>query len=172
MNRRGAIIVMSVFAAIWWTVGVVSSGRGSALLDAAGILISALMVALSWRDTGLSSTTVAERRRRGRAVGIASAIEGALIVLAVIMLTRLGRRELIAPAVAIIVGLHFLPLAYWLAAPIYYLTAGLLVVVGLSGSGVPDLPTRVFTVGVGAAVALWLSCGVVVLRARIQRELP
>ena len=32
VNRRGVIIVMSMFAAIWWTIEPVSSGKGSALL--------------------------------------------------------------------------------------------------------------------------------------------
>ena len=80
------------------------------------------------------------------------------------------RRDLIAPAVAIIVGLHFVPLARWLPAPIYYLTAALLVVVGIAGANVHDLPARVLTVSVGAATALWFSCGMVLIRAEPQRN--
>jgi energy-converting hydrogenase Eha subunit E len=68
---------------------------------------------------------------------------------------------LIAPVVAIIVGLHFLPLARWLPGPIYYLTGALLVVVGLAGAAVQEPTVRILTVCIGAAGVLWLSCAIV-----------
>lgn len=164
MNTGGAIVIMSAFAAIWWVVGAAQSGRGSLMMYAIGIVISGLMVALAWgRD--VRSAPPEERKRRGRIVGIASAVEGVAIIAAVSVLVNLGRRDLIAPAVAIIVGVHFLPLARWLPAPIYYFTGGLLVAVGMAGAVVQDLPARVLTIGIGAASVLWLSCGVVLLRA-------
>ena len=169
MNRGGAIIVMSAFAAIWWMIGAAQSGRGSLMMYAVGILISGLMVALDWRRGGRSAVRE-ERKRRGRLIGTASAVEGASIFAAVIVLVNLGRRDLIAPAVAIIVGLHFLPLAHWLPAPIYYVTAALLVTVGMAGAVVQDLPARILTVCFGAAAVLWLSCGGVLLRADRQRN--
>lgn len=103
-------------------------------------------------------------------MGIASAVEGVAIFAAVTVLVNLGRRDLIAPAVAIIVGVHFLPLARWFPAPIYYLTAALLVAVGMAGAGVQNLPARVLTVGIGAAAVLWLSCGVVLLHAHQRNQ--
>lgn len=169
MNTGGAIIVMSAFAAVWWMTGAAQFGRGSLIMYAVGIVISGLMVALGWRRRGRSAARE-ERKRRGRIVGIASAAEGATIFAAVTVLVKLGRRDLIAPAVAIIVGLHFLPLARWFPAPIYYLTAALLVGVGMAGAVVQDLPARILTIGIGAAAVLWLSCGVVLLRADRQRN--
>jgi hypothetical protein len=169
VNTGGAIIVMSAFAAIWWMTGAAQFGRGSLIMYAVGIVISGLMVAFGWRRRGPSAARE-ERKRRGRIVGIASAVEGAAIFAAVIVLVKLGRRDLIAPAVAIIVGLHFLPLARWFPAPIYYLTAALLIAVGMAGAAVQGLPARILTVGIGAAAALWLSCGVVLLRADRQRK--
>jgi hypothetical protein len=168
MNRGGAIIVMGAFAAIWWVIGTAQSGRGSLMMYAVGIAISALLVALD-RSRGGRSATRDERKRRGRIVGIASAAEGVTIFAGATVLARLGRRDLIAPAVAIIVGLHFLPLARWLPAPIYYLTAGLLVAVGTVGAFIQDAAARVLTICFGAAAVLWLSCGVVLLRADRRR---
>lgn len=167
MNRSGAVIVMSTFAAIWWMIGAAQRGRGSLLLDAVGIGISGLLVALDWLRGGRSATRE-ERKRRGRIVGITSAVEGAAILAAVNVLVSLGRRDLIAPAVAIIVGLHFLPLARWLSAPIYYLTAALLVAVGIGSATMQDLSTRILTTCFGAATVLWSSSGVVLLRADRQ----
>lgn len=169
MNRNGAILVMSTFAAIWWIVGAAQFGRGSLMMYAVGIVISGLMVALDWRRGGRSAAPE-ERKRRGRIVGIASAVEGVAIFAAVILLVNLGRRDLIAPAVAVVVGLHFLPLARWLPAPIYYLTGALLVAVGMAGAVVQDLPARILAVCIGAAAVLWLSCGVVLLRAHGPRD--
>lgn len=169
MNTSGAIIVLSAFAAIWWIIGAAQFGRSSLLMSAVGILISGLMVALAWRRGGRSASRQ-ERKRRGRIVGIASAVEGVAIFAAAKVLVNLGRRDLIAPTVAIIVGLHFLPLARWFPAPIYYLTAALLVAIGMAGAVVQDLPARILTVCIGAAAVLWLSCGVVLLRADRPRN--
>ena len=88
------------------------------MMYAVGMLIRGLMMALA-RRRGRRSAPPEERRRRGRIVGIASALEGVAIFAAASVLVNLGRRDLIAPAVAIIVGVHFLPLARWFPAPIY-----------------------------------------------------
>jgi hypothetical protein len=167
VNKVGAIVVMSAFAAIWWIVGAAQFSRRSLLMYAVGVVVSGLMVVLAWRRGG-QPAALAEQKRRGRIVGIASAVEGVAIFAAVNVLVNLGRRDLIAPTVAIIVGLHFLPLARWLRAPIYYLTAALLVAVGMAGATVQDVPARIVTVCIGAAAVLWLSCGAVLLRAEPQ----
>lgn len=169
MNRAGAIIVMSTFAAIWWIVGTAQVRPGSLAISGVGILISGLMMAIAWRRRG-PSVSRDLRQRRGRAVGIASTVEGAAILAAVIVLSRVGRRDLIAPAIAVIVGLHFLPLARWLRAPLYYLTAALLIGVGIAGAFLSDPASRGAAVGTGAAAVLWLSCGVVLIRAEEQLE--
>src|SRR5581483_5396712 len=138
----GAVFVMSLFAAIWCIVGVA---------------FSVALAVLGWRrDAPVAHD---EQRRRGRIVGIASAVEGLAILVAVNVLVNTGRRDLVAPAVAIIVGVHFLPLARWLPAPIYYLTAALLVGVGAAGASAGDVTARIVIVGVGAAAVLWASCG-------------
>jgi hypothetical protein len=53
---------------------------------------------------------------------IVFAIEIAAIIAAVIVLSQLHLRPYIAAAIAVIVGLHFLPLAKIFGAPIYYVT--------------------------------------------------
>ena len=139
--------------------------------NATGYKPAAVRSTLSIRtESSLGTAAHEERKRRGRVIGIASTVEGAMIFAAIADLVKLGRRDLIAPAVAVIVGLHFLPIARWLPAPIYYLTAALLVAVGMAGAIVQDLPARILTVCIGAAAALWLSCGMVLLRADRQRN--
>ena len=96
------------------------------------------------------------------------------IFLAVNVLANIGRRDFTAPAVAMIVGLHFLPLARWLPARWYYATSALLVAIGVTGFGVADAGQRLLFVSVGAACVLWLT-GAFVLRGnatRAAREVP
>ena len=133
-----------------------------------GIAISVLLVAVDrWRGGRSAPSEV--RKRRGRIIGVASAVEGVTIFAAAAVLANLGRRDLIAPAVVIVVGLHFVPLARWIPAPIYYLTAALLVMVGTAGAAIPDVAVRVLMICFGAAAVLWFSCGVVLLRADAVR---
>ena len=160
--------MMSGFAAIWWVVGAAVAGRSSLLLYAVGLATSAVLVLLGWRRARQATDASDERSHRGRVVGIASAVEGVMILVAVNVLAIMGRRDLTAPVVAIIVGLHFAPLARWLPAPIYYLTGALLVVVGLASAAIQEPTARILTVCFGAAAALWLSC-TVVLRQHATR---
>jgi hypothetical protein len=155
---------MSSFAAIWWLVGAAATGRGSPSPYLVGLAMSALLILLGWRLSGHAPTAPGLRRHRGRVVGIASGVEAVTIVIAGNVLTKTGRQDLIAPVVAIIVGVHFLPLARWLLAPIYYATGALLVVVGLAGTAIQEAPARTLAVCAGAASALWLSCAVVLLQ--------
>ena len=98
-------------------------------------------------------------------VGTAATGQGSLPLYAVGLEARLDRA-----VVAIIVGLHFAPLAHWLPAPIYYVTGALLVVVGLVGTAIQEPTARILTVCFGAAVALWLSCALV-LRQHATRAI-
>ena len=168
MNFGGAVTVMSSFAAIWWVVGTAAAGRGSLLTYLVGLATSAFLVVLGWRRSGHATAAPDVRRRRGRVVGIASGVEGVIILIAANVLTKIGRQDLIASVVAIIVGVHFLPLARWFPAPIYYATGALLVVVGLAGTAIQEPLARILTVCAGAASVLWLSCTVVLLQNRTR----
>jgi len=169
VNTRAPIIVMSAFAAICWTLGAAQFGSSALLISAVGFVLSGLVVAFTWRRRGESVARRGLSRRR-MIVGIASAAEGVAIFATAMILFNLGRRDLIVPAVAIIVGLHFLPLARWLPAPTYYLTATLFVAIGMAGTVVQDLRSRILSVGIGAAAVLWLSCGLLLLRADRHRS--
>jgi hypothetical protein len=101
----------------------------------------------------------------GRAVGIATAIEGVAIFLAANILFNLHMPTLLLPAIAIIVGLHFIPLARWIPVPLYYRTGAGLIAVGLAAALLPP-DDRAIATGVAAAVVLWASCILLVRRGR------
>ena len=157
MTSTGALI-MAVFAAVWWVVGMIASGHGSPWLVALGVAVTAAVATAALRRRrGRAEVSPVEASRRGRLVGVASAVEGLLILVAINVVNNLGRPDLAAPVVAIVVGLHFLPLARRLPARLYYLTAALLVAVGAVGFALPAGAFRLLVVCVGAACALWLT---------------
>ena len=161
MSPTGAAI-MGAFGAVWWIVGVAAYGRAAVPLSGVGLVIAATIIVTAWRlGRRARPQPPAEERRQGRLVGIASAVEGVLIFLAVNVFVNLKRPDLIAPAAAIIVGLHFLPLARWLPARLYYATAALLAAAGIGGLLVPDTRQRIAAISLAAAAVLWLTCGAV-----------
>lgn len=157
---RVGVVVLSVFAAIWCVAGLALAGMRSAFLYAIVALISAAIIVAARRrplnggDAG---------KRIGRLVGIASAGEGIAIVLAVIVLQSLHAPDDIMPAIAIIVGVHFLPLARGIPSRLYYATGALLIALGVVGLLVSDA-VRPIVVGVGAACILWLTAVILLSR--------
>jgi hypothetical protein len=93
--------------------------------------------------------------------GVIVAIEVVLAGGGAILLSRRGRRELIAPWVALIVGLHFLPMAPLLEFPLFYVVGALVTVAALIS--VPLARSRDITV---SAVTGFLS-GSVLLAAAV-----
>jgi hypothetical protein len=164
MSSSGAVI-MSVFAAAWWAVGLGMTGHAGWLAFVFPVVVTGAIVAAALQRSRADARVPNEEdSRRGRLVGIASAVEGVAILVAINVLARLNRPDLAVSAVAIIVGLHFLPLARWLPAPFYYATSALLIALGAGGFGISDGTRRLLVVSVGAACVLWLTCMFVLRR--------
>ena len=166
MSSTGAII-MGVFAAIWWLVGVRASGHGSLLIYSIPLVVTGLIVIVSLRSNDRSAqVSPEERARRGRLVGIASGAEGLAIFVAANVMGNIGRSDYTGPVIAIIVGLHFLPLARLLPAGLYYGTSALLIVLGVCGFLIRRPEQRLLIVSVGAACVLWLTCVIILGHAK------
>ena len=90
-------------------------------------------------------------------IGVAQAV---VIGVLVILLLRTGNDAWLPPAVCMVVGLHFLPLAQVLAQPQYWWTGVMLCGVALAGSlTLLDVPAGISqaVVGCGAATVLWVT---------------
>jgi hypothetical protein len=74
----------------------------------------------------------AKGKRAGMLFGIIFGLEGGLIWLCATLLAHVGLSIWIPIAVAVIVGLHFIPLARVFEVPLYYWT-GVLSVLGMLG---------------------------------------
>jgi hypothetical protein len=160
---RGGIWVLTIFAAIWGAGGIVV-GHSPVWLAVVPIAISLAMLLWASRQPVGTGNPV-EGDRVGRAVGIATAIEGVAIFLAANVLFNLNMPTLLLPAIAIIVGLHFIPLARWIPVPLYYRTGAGLIAVGLAAALLPP-DDRAIATGVAAALVLWASCIMLVRRGR------
>jgi hypothetical protein len=160
---RSGVTVLGIFAFLWAAAAIVGDGRSLWLLALPLALSSGLYL---WAARTPSPPRPPEVERRiGRAVAIWSAVEGAAIFLAVNVLINLGARDAVPAAIAMIVGLHFLPLARAFPQPLYYWTGALLVLAGAAGLLLPA-GHRLAIVGGLAALILWSSAVVLIARGR------
>jgi hypothetical protein len=157
---RGGIWVLTIFAAIWGVVGVLGTGM-SPVLAAIPVAISATLLFWATRQASAPIPEAAQARI-GRLVGIWSAVEGVAIFVGVTVCQNIDAPHAVAPVIAIIVGLHFLPLARGIPVPLYYLTGAALIATG-SGALLLSEPARMAATGFGSAIILWISCAALVL---------
>ena len=67
------------------------------------------------------------------------------------------------PAIAVIVGLHFIPLAMLFDFPLYYCTGGTFVFVAIAPFAIGNLAPRQAITCLGCGLALWLTSAVLLL---------
>ncbi len=148
---RGGIWVLNIMAAIWG-IAAIMVGRLPTWLAGVPILVSAVI--LFWaRRQPVGTGNPAEGDHVGRVVGIATGVEGIAIFIAANVLINLHLPTLVMPAIAIIVGLHFIPLARWIPVPLYYRTGAGLVAIGGAACFFPP-EHRAIATGVAAALIL------------------
>jgi hypothetical protein len=100
-------------------------------------------------------------------------LEAVVAVVVIRLLVIADLQPYVAPAIAVVVGLHFLPLARLFHTPTHYFTAVLLMVAGLGGTvglsmGVGSGSSRAWDAGVdfSSAVVLWGSALLILVRTR------
>jgi len=150
---RGAII-MSFFASLFvaLTLAWQYHFSGPVLIAPfavfAGIASAALYV-LSRPGSGTALSAKAKRT-----LILASSAEGIGIYVAIGIVLNLHRPDWRLPAMALIVGLHFLPLAQAFKFRPYWILGSVLIAVGLLGFVLPG-PLGGALAGMVAAVCLW-----------------
>jgi hypothetical protein len=148
----GAIIV-SGFAIVWTAAGARSLGRKwFAFLLAISILISAGLIYAGSRIEPEHSPVF-----NGRAYSIAVTAEAVLIILVVVVLRMMSRKDLILPVISLIVGLHFFGMVPALGSNLYWWIGGAMALLPILTMSI--LPQKFWppVVGFGCAVILWLS---------------
>ncbi|MYS90134.1 MULTISPECIES: DUF7010 family protein [Streptomyces] len=165
LRRRGTL-VLSVFALVWAVAA--ASGTGSATdvaplgIEVAALVLTAAAIYLGYRkDARPSPRTVSLPANWARGVGIVNSVELVAIFAVIAVSNASGHPEAVPAGIALVVGLHFFPLARLYDQWQYRWTAALLTAVAVAGfvlvaAGLASETVRI-VVGLGSAVVLWAS---------------
>ncbi|WP_380175778.1 hypothetical protein ACFEMC_09545 [Kineococcus sp. DHX-1] len=136
------LLLMAVFTAAWSanTLGTWPGAVGT-VVTALSVLVGVWFVVTAVRlvrvrGRASTSTTPEEerwRKRSGIAFGWVFTLEAVLIVVAANVLSAVGRPDLVLPAIALVVGLHFYPMARIFRRRVDTWLATVLSAVGLAG---------------------------------------
>ena len=165
------LIMMTVFTGLWTGMAYGAGLSGSPYQWLLIIFIVAMLLFLVWaiRFFGIagkypsiqSAEEAAEGKKMGMWFGIIFGAEGLLIVVAINIVNHFGYPDLIIPAIALVVGLHFFPLArvfkrkidYWLAT-----WSVLIALLGFFFTLNKTIPPRGVAAFVGIGLAMATSC--------------
>lgn len=158
---RGGIWVLNTMAAVWVGAGLLTSGWPWWWLAQPVAISAGLLV---WAKRQLDGVTLRDPGDHvGRVVGVWTAIEGVAIFLTANFLLNAHRADLLLPAIAIIVGLHFFGLAKGIPVRVYWATGAALTVVGAVALIAPPFHLPLVT-GILCALTLWFS-GIALVRS-------
>ena len=181
---RGTLIgcaIMFGFGILWIVVGL-SGGRFSpgwvriGLAAAAGVLAAwiGLFTIRFIRGHQHAAPASPEQdmlaRRIGRRFGLINAVQWGAIIAAIIALNVIHRTGFIAPAIAVIVGIHFFPLAAVFRQPSYYATGTLGCIIGVIGFLIADDAARLSLVGLSFGLLLWLTTIAVLVKSQPPKQ--
>ena len=161
-SSTGALF-MTIFGAVWGAAGAQAlGGIAGAITLAASCALAAVLflgvVRLRRGALGLPrDDSPGAREWRGRSLrrfNLVFGLQGVAIALSVFLLARYDLGPLVPAVVAIIVGVHFFPLARLYEIKAYHATGAALCVLGAVAFLLAP-PTRLPLVGLGCAAALF-----------------
>ncbi len=170
--------ILTVFGSLWCLIALAFRATRPVWSIPAGITTTIVLLAFcaarlvaSGKMPNIDDPNAAAKgKRAGKLFGIIFGIESALIATCSTLLASRGLGFWIPIAIAIIVGVHFLPLAHVFEAPLYYWTGALCVLGVLACLQIRDFGTRVLCVGLAMAAVLWLSALRLLVQTRITRS--
>ncbi|MFJ7306332.1 DUF7010 family protein [Peribacillus frigoritolerans] len=167
------VIFMAVFGTLWAGTGVMGlQGWGFPFVELAAIFVGIIMVivgiSLIHASQKMSNQVSEDGARRLKRIGflfnMVFIAEGLLIGIAIAICNLINQTDLIPGVIAIIVGIHFLPLASLFQIRVYYATGVLLCLLALiTWLNVPDtvmvgehqILAPLSLLGFGCALILW-----------------
>lgn len=147
-------IVYSIVSALWVVVAVALGAANGLIIGLAILLILGLVA--SAMQVARTSPAANDSAELGKQFGIIFTLEGIAIGVGSGLLAVLNRPNLILPWVAIIVALHFFPLARLLRLPMDYLVGTAILIAVLATAPLP-LTTRQTVLPLITALLLWLA---------------
>lgn len=164
MGAWGAI-VMGFFGAVFAAVTLALPLQWSGAAIGLPFLVFAVIVLAAALVIRMPSIGFTLSRQAKRAILWSSTAEGIGIFVAVNLVNNLGHPELLLPAIALVVGLHFFPIAYAVPFHFFYLLGAALLAAAACGFAIaPPLGSAI--AGFAAAGALWLAAVFAIARDR------
>lgn len=156
---KSGVGFLALFGLGWWllgTSGFDGSARPAGIMGGCVVTLGLMLAARRFLPASAGGPFPADRRRRFNQI---NGLQWLLIVVIAVVCARAAVPVLIPPLVAIVVGLHFLPLAAVFEQPRLRVPAALLAGAGTAGVAVwstngPDTLVRL-VVGVICALSLW-----------------
>lgn len=157
---NGALIgtlICAAFGGVWAVAGATGLRRQAAAYGmTAGALIGLTIVVYAISHPPAAASGLFD----GRTYGLSVAAEAIAILLALAILRRRRRRDLILPSVGLIVGLHFIGMWMAMDAKLYLVIAAAMSAVSLVAFALPGrnpagFSARQFVAGAGCAAILW-----------------
>ncbi|MFD8237259.1 DUF7010 family protein [Streptomyces sp. NPDC059696] len=171
--RRRGVLVLSVFALLWAVAAASATGSATDVaplaIEVTALLLTTAAIYLAYRENTTPSPRLVNLPARwARGVGIVNTVELVAVFAVIAASNAAGRPEAVPAGIALVVGLHFFPLARLYDQWQYRWTASLLTAVAIAGfvlvaAGLADGTVRL-VVGLGSATVLWASSYHVALR--------
>ena len=168
MNREG-VIILSGFAVLWLVFAKFNGAPIPWLLLPLAVGISAILV---WRflkqEPAQSLAPLAEQKRIGRIFMWSSIAEGVGIFIIINILANVGMADRYMAGIALIVGLHFLPVAFGVPMRIAFFLAATLLALSAVGFLIPSPSHAALIVGFGGAATLWVAVMASIIKVERQ----
>ncbi|MFD5748440.1 hypothetical protein [Streptomyces sp. NPDC127033] len=156
---KSGVGFLALFGLGWWSLATSAfdgPARLVAVVAGCAVTVGLMLAARRILPASAGGPFPADRRRRFHQI---NGLQWLLIVVIALVCARAGVPVLVPPLVAMVVGLHFLPLAAAFEQPRLRVPAALLVAAGAAGLAVwladgPDETVRL-AVGLIAAFSLW-----------------
>ena len=174
IGAANGVMFMTFFGVLWASIGIIGShGLGdpwSLILSGIMTLIlfsGAISLFVKGRKMNHAATLEEKEQRKqiNRKFGLIGALEGIAIFIASVICNMTNHFEVFFPIMAIIVGIHFFPLAQLFREYFYYGTGIILCILGVITFFLPInatvnhvtlIATSTF-IGFGSALTLWVT---------------
>lgn len=173
-GAANGVMFMTIFGALWASIGIIGSREFGApwLLVLSGVVTLILLIgaiSLFGKARNMNNAVTPKERKDWKRInqkfGLIFGLEGLAIFIASVICNIINHFEVFFPIMAIIVGIHFFPLAQLFREKFYYGTGAVLCILGIISLFLPTnatfgdvslIVTSTF-IGFGSALTLWVT---------------
>jgi hypothetical protein len=164
MGSWGAII-MGFFGALFAALTMFSQFGVEGIALAGPFVVAAAFAYVAANVLRSPGEGIVPSRRVERAITWSSVGEGLGLFIAANLVTNIHRPDLLMPAMALVVGLHFLPIAYVARFIPFYALGAALIISSIIGFSI-EAPAGGALAGFMAAGGLWIAAALALRRDR------